>query len=73
MSDGTINYPPYAHAAIARFVKANWPESVTAGKNGFYWTNLDGNVFAYNTYEECACDVAFEAGVTADEWAPFLR
>jgi hypothetical protein len=56
-------------AANVAFVRATFPNCILKDAKGFYWANLDGDRFYFDTWESAAEDFAAEIAVTDEERA----
>ena len=52
---------------IISFVRRTYGDDIKSEGNEFAWYNIDGDRFAFPTYEEAALDFAREIGATVEE------
>lgn len=62
-----IAYPGSILEGSKPFVRPEWTNDLTVYTTGFYWENLDGDRFYFDTYEEAAEDLATDMGFYEDE------
>ncbi len=62
-----IAYPAAVCIGSAPFVRPEWTNDRTVYTTGFYWENLDGDRFYFDTYEEAAEDLATDMAFYEDE------
>ncbi len=51
----------------APFTRPKWTCDRIVYDEGYYWENLDGDRFYFDTFEEAAEDIAIDMGMKKDE------
>lgn len=59
---------------IVEAIRIAYPDAIKKGLSGlFYWTNIDGDWFSFDTFDEAAIDLAQDIGMDEDEARRVIR